>query len=112
MFLKSTEDSAHFKCISANRGSQPGNSSSHRVQNTPPPPTPTKKIVTEDKWGRAAGRGDEMEAIGSGKEEKQKSNERGSLRSRQEMKFILVPGFPKSTYVLCSHQPTYFIPAQ
>ena len=53
-----------------------------------------------------------MEEIGSGKEEKQKSNERGSLRSRQEMKFILVPGFPKSTYVLCSHQPTYFIPAQ
>ena len=44
-FLKSTEDSVHFKCISANRGTQPGDSSSHRIQN---PPAPRKKIVIED----------------------------------------------------------------
>ena len=41
-----------------------------------------------------------MEVIGSGKEEKQKSNERGSLRYRQEMKFIFVTWIPKVT--ICS----------
>lgn len=53
-----------------------------------------------------------MEATGSGKEEKQKSNEMRLLRSRQEIRFILVPGFPESPYVFCSQQPTDFIPAQ
>lgn len=64
--------------------------------------------------GGLSGRGDKMEATGSGEGEKHKSNEMGLLRSRQEMKFILVPGFPKSPYVLvlCSHQSTYFIPIQ
>lgn len=64
--------------------------------------------------GALPGRGDKMEATGSGEGEKHKSNEMELLRSRQEMKFILVPGFPKSPYVLvlCSHQSTYFIPVQ
>lgn len=57
-------------------------------------------------------RRDKTEAIGSGKEKKQNSNEMGLLRSRQEMKFILVPGFPKSPNILHSHRSTYFIPAQ
>ena len=67
------------------------------------------------KWvKRTSERGDRKEATGSGKGVKHKSNEMGLLRSRQEMKFILVPGFPKSPYVLvlCSHQSTYFIPVQ
>lgn len=61
-----------------------------------------------------SGREDRKEATGSGEEEKHKSNGMGLSRSRQEMNFILVPGFPKSPYVLvlCSHQSTYFIPVQ
>lgn len=110
MFPKSTKGLVHFKCPWANRASQSeGNfSSATLASGTEAPPGGGKNpkenndrgIGQDNKSGNTRRR-DKMEA--TGKEEKQKYSEMGLLKSRQAMKFILVPGFRKSQYVLCSH---------